>query len=353
MGCNGSRRTISGMMNPYDLEAVNEKQLISFAEKSTPGLWTGKVCASTGKTPERPSSGVRYTWGKSGHSTDVPVMDQNKNKQMLERQTRELEALEAFKADAALNGAICNIHELRGTPQLEATRVDMNMKNIYAADDVFSGKFSPVIATQPIVNIPSCGVYEASDPYNANGTGTMVVTNPLLGYLPPGSPVYMGKKPEVEAPEMLLGSGRHTSNNASYSNPQREKQTSAEILEILESGYVSSKSTETSAIKNGEVSTDLNVEKKPSSTVSDFESFKTSYPFGLGGRSMSQMLQGSFSDDSDTLSNQERREGDTEMERIENENLEDIVNEINLKYSSSSSDSDFNTLIAETDANYK
>jgi len=341
-------------VNLYDLEALSDKNSIYFDENSTSsGLYPGKVCVSKSKTRGRPSSGIRYKLGWSGHSTAVSVMNQKKNKRMPERQSRESQALQAFKVDAALNEAMYKMRESRGITQLEATRGNWNMWNIHGADYAFPGDFSPEIAINPFGNIPSAGVYQVNDQNNANCLGTLRNINSFFGYLSPGSPVYMGKKPEVEDPKIFPENGGHTSNKDSYPNRLRENETSAEILHILENACLSSNTTETMMTKNGESSIDLNVEKEPSGSLSDFEPLEASNQFGLGSCRMSQILKGAFSDDSDSMSNQERREGETKMDRTENENFEDIVNEINLKFSSSSSEFDFNTIIAESDTSNK
>jgi len=338
MGCNGSRRTISGIVKPYDFEALNDENSSTFDVKTCSRLWPGKVHVATSKTPGKQASGVRYRWGKTRHSTDLSVMDQKKrNNGMLERQRRELQNLQAFRADT--KGAIYNIHELQGTTQIGATRGNMNMSNMYEAGYVVSGEFRPGMNIQVPENIPSATVHEVCDPYNVNFSAAVPMINPVFGYL--SSPIVMGKKPEDEDPKIIAGNSRHTSNKVSYSIPQRENQTFAESPEILEHGYLSSKSTETLMTKNGEGS------------FSDFEPFKSSCPFGLGAHSLSQILKGSFSDDSDTMSNQEQREGEIQIDKTENENFEHIVKEVNMQFSSSSSEIDLNTVIAETSQNYK
>jgi len=333
MGCIGSQRIIPTAVNPYDLESARNSHSITFDEKTTCSkLWSGKVCVSNKKTQGKQLSEKGYdNRGITGHSTDLSVMDQKKIKQMLELQSSQIQDPGAFTAEAALNRAMHNIHESLGRMEIVATRGDMNISNVYEAGYGVPGEFR----ISPLGNLPSGRVYDTSDPNNVNSP----MINPFLGHRLSGSPIYMGKKPEIEAPTVFSGNCRHTSDKVSYSIPQHENKTSAEIPE-MENGYMSSKSTETMTSKND-------------GSFSDFKAFRSSCPFGLECRSLSQILTGSFSDDSYNMGNQEQREGEIQTDSSENENFEHIVNEINLKLSSSSSEFDLNNVVAEMDPKHK
>jgi len=361
MGCSGSRQSMSRKTNPHLWEDLDKEPICG-------GSYIQEGHVSIRKTRRGHSSGKRFKFGKADRSADDSKIHQEKNKRLLGRRNSQLQSWEVLKADAALSGAMY-IPELPEITQLKATSCGTNMNNMYEAGYVVPSGYNPGIAMQPPGNIPWACVNGASGQYNRNFSTNVPMINRFYSYHASGSPiVVMGQKPEADDPEILhkiikgqenpmvrkpvfpvhMDDPLETTGNCRYwvSSPSRRQyQTSTEVLG---SGYFSSSTPETKISKNCEFLADVNFEKNPSSTIADFDSIIGTEPFGL--RSMSEMLKGALSDDSGSTSNQERTEkGLSLTEEAENEYFELLINEVNEKISSSSSDFDANPDITKTE----
>jgi len=290
MGCNGSRVSSFKKPNIYEPElppvSIEEQGDSHYLTRSKSTSELASIRKTEGTSLQRAQSlGYYEKNGWPGRSEDNSVADQKKIKRLLQRQKSEKQALEAFKADAALNETI-TLPELREITQVndKLTRPGTNAlmidpytgqsqghilqpfsqpmrekvgagspylidqggydqygyippmhlnKNIYEPYGVINNRYETgyIVSNsyEPWNNMQPLGTY--SQAYNPRNTPMI---NSSLSYIPLASPskVVMGQRPGYEGPVTQAIFSGYKDDPFGTSENSREKKANPSPIQI-------------------------------------------------------------------------------------------------------------------------
>jgi len=270
-------------------------------------------------------------------------------------------------------------------------------RNRFEPGNVMQNRYAPGMGMQQTRKYSWAGMPNPGEQNNQNWTANAPRRTSLsFASVPAMAPVVMGRRPDqedsVSQNQMTQPSGSHrgrknhdpvallaehnddpfethgdSKNSSGYSNPPVDpfgtqdadpfgsgsrrhstygNQQQNDVTAVVD--QTSSKSTETKRSKWGEAPTDIDRGKQP--PIKNNEPIFETDPFGM---SMSQMLEGVLSDDSESISNRGRTEHNGKATGAEEDNWENLLKGVNASPSSSSTELDVNAIATKMDPIYE
>jgi len=365
MGCADSRAANLRRVNLWESKSPTHKNKVNVTVEEEPrrvGSRPRKEQVLTRDTRRGKKVKLDDLWGRA--VSNSPIMDQEKFEIRGNHQKIVRLSLGALKVDSDLSETI-SLSEIREITQLKDTSGSMNLNNIYEAGYVDPSRFELGTVKQSYFKIPQAAIADTICQYSLDSLAQCA--NRSFSYNPLGIPVLMGQKPEVkdsaiwrqktndhdhenkmvrtnvvsghlDGPYDTSGNSRHGSIFFESQKLLREYQPKSEVVEM---DNFSSKSKETESSKYLEVSPDIE------DTVIEHDSIMDIDPYGLGTKWSSKLLT-IFSEDSVSVSNEERTEDLSKATGSSEENTEYLLNEFSTALASSNSVLDL-PIITKTD----